>query len=114
MALIAPVTVRTSFYGATGDMMLTGSATPIFNVGDGIQMNIFLKRHDGRLQSIYRRYFDSGRNAEDRNWIPIAIPINPDKNDQLEIEIAAGPQGDSTADWLALSSLCLIKTSAGR
>jgi hypothetical protein len=113
MILVAPVAVRASLHGISGQMILKGFATPLFNIGDGIQLNIFLKRDGGGLQLIGSRYFDAGRNGEDRNWIPIAISLNPDKNDQLEIEVSTGPQGDSTADWLALSSMCLIRTNAG-
>jgi hypothetical protein len=113
LTLVAPIAVRASLRGISGQMILKGFAAPLFNVGDGIQLHIFLKRDGGSLQLIGSRYFDAGRNGEDRNWIPIAIPLNPGKNDQLEIEVSAGPQGDSTADWLALNSMCLIRTNAG-
>jgi hypothetical protein len=106
--LMAPVTVRTSFKGISGRRMLEGWATPLFNVGDGFQMNLFLIRK-GERRLIDGRYFDAGRKFEDRDWIPIAIPLDIGQDDQLEIEVTAGPQGNLDADWLALSSLRLTR-----
>jgi len=108
LVLVAPISVRASLRGASGKMILEGWATPVFNIGDGIQMNLFIK-HAGMLRPIADRYFDSGRRAEDRDWVPIAIPLELGKDDQLEIGISAGPQGDLVADWLALSSLRLVR-----
>jgi hypothetical protein len=108
MILIAPVSVGASLQGISGNATLEGLATPVFNVGDGMQMDLLVK-HAGTTRSIGSRYFDSGRNAEDRNWIPIALPLNLGEDDQLEIRISAGPQGDLVADWLALSSLRLVQ-----
>jgi hypothetical protein len=106
LVLTAPVSVRASLKGASGKFTLEGLATPVFNIGDGIQMDLYLSRA-GKRKFIGKRYFDSGRNAEDRDWIPIAFPLDLGEDDQLEIDISAGPQGDLVADWLALSSLRL-------
>jgi hypothetical protein len=108
LILVAPVSVRASLRGSSGRMMLVGLATPMFNVGDGIQMDLYLSGA-GERRLIGNRYFDSGRRAEDRNWIPIAFPVDLGQEDQLEIKISAGPQGDLVADWLALSSLRLMQ-----
>jgi hypothetical protein len=108
LILIAPVSIRATLQGVSGKVMLQGWATPVFNIGDGIQMNLFLI-HAGTSRHIGSRYFDPGRNANDRNWIPIEVPLKLSEEDQLEIEISAGPQGNLTGDWLALSSLCLTK-----
>ncbi len=43
-------------------------ATPVFNIGDGIQMDVFLVNGSNRNR-ICSRYFDAGRNAADRQWI---------------------------------------------
>jgi hypothetical protein len=104
--LIAPAVIRASLQGALKEMTLNCLATPLFNVGDGIQMRVFLKRAGNRIP-VGNRYFDPGRKAEDRDWIPTAIPLSISRGDQLEIEVSAGPQGDLVADWLALSSVCL-------
>jgi hypothetical protein len=112
LVLIAPATVRASLLGISGQTAMVGFAAPVFNVGDGMQMDIFLKRPEGR-RLVVSRYFDPGRNAEDRNWIMLRIPLNICEEDQLEIELSSGPQEDSTADWLALSSLHLVRESAG-
>jgi hypothetical protein len=88
--------------------MLEGWATPVFNIGDGIQLDLFLSRY-GERHRVGERYFDSGRKAEDRDWVAIAFPLDLRENDQLEISISGGPQGDLVADWLALSSLRLMK-----
>lgn len=110
LVLIAPSSMVASLQGISGPMVLEGSAAPVFNVGDGIQMNLFLKRA-GTRHAIGSRYFDPGRKAEDRDWIPIAVPLDLIVKDQLEIEISGGPQGDLVADWLALSSWHLVQRS---
>jgi hypothetical protein len=112
LALVAPVSVRAPLSGASGKRILEGWATPVFNIGDGIQMDLFLTRAGAR-HLILGRYFDAGRAFGDRAWIPISIPIDINENDQLEIVISAGPQGDLVADWLALSGLRLVQRNAG-
>jgi hypothetical protein len=63
-----------------------------------------------------RRYFDAGRRAEDRDWIPLAIPFKagPRPDNELIIAISGGPQDDLSADWLALSGLRLERRAADR
>jgi hypothetical protein len=112
MALVAPVSVRASLMGASGRRILEGWVTPVFNIGDGIQMDLFLNRA-GRRRLIGSRYFDAGRKFEDRAWVPISFPVEIEGNDQLEIAVSAGPQGDLVADWLALSGLRLVRRNAG-
>jgi hypothetical protein len=104
--LVAPAVIRASLQGALKEMTLNCLAAPVFDVGDGIQMSVFLERAGTRIP-VGNRYFDPGRKAEDRDWIPTAIPISISRGDQLEIEVSAGPQGDLVADWLALSSIRL-------
>jgi hypothetical protein len=107
MILVAPSSVCASLKGASGPMMLEGWATPVFNVGDGLEMDMFVRRA-GEPRLVGSRYFDAGRKFEDRDWIPIAFPLDLGQDDQLEIDVSAGPQGDLSADWLALSSLRLV------
>ena len=107
LVLVAPAVIRAAVDGISGRATLQCLAAPVFDVGDGIQMNVFVKRAGIRVP-VGGRYFDPGRKAEDRNWISIAIPLEIQSGDQLEIEASAGPQGDSTADWLALSSTTLV------
>jgi hypothetical protein len=112
LALVAPVSVRAPLTGASGKQILEGWATPVFNIGDGIQMDLFLTRAGAR-HLLMSRYFDAGRKFGDRAWVPISIPIDINENDQLEIVISAGPQGDLVADWLALSGFRLVRRNAG-
>jgi len=113
MVLIAPVAVNTSLQGASGEVMLEGWAAPVFNVGDGLQMDLFLVR-DGRHELLGSRFFDAARKAEDRKWIRIAWTFKLGGNENLEIRVTAGPQGDQSADWLALSSLRLLQKGKGK
>jgi hypothetical protein len=108
LVLIAPVSVRASLKDVSGQRILEGWAAPVFNVGDGLQMEVFIRR-DGERRRVGGRYFDAGRKFEDRDWIPIAFPLNLGQDDQLEIDIGSGPQQDTSADWLALSSLRLTQ-----
>jgi hypothetical protein len=103
LKLVAPATIRASLQGATGKWILKFWAAPVFDVGDGFLVMVFLRRSGMRFL-VGNRYFDPGRKDEDRNWIPIAIPLEIQQGDQLEIEASGGSQGDFTADWLALSS----------
>jgi hypothetical protein len=104
--LVAPAVVRASLQGATGKMTLKCLVAPVFDVGDGMRMDVFLRRNGTRIQ-VGSRYFDPGRKAPDRDWISIAMPLSIHSGDQLEIEVSGGPQGDLVADWLAFSSICL-------
>jgi hypothetical protein len=109
MILTAPAAIHASLAGFSGNMLLEGLATPVFNVGDGIQMDIFLRRN-GTGKLIYNRYFDAGRRAEDRDWIPLSIPLELgiSGDNWLEIRVSAGPQGNYTADWLALNAMHIV------
>jgi hypothetical protein len=106
LVLVAPVRLHASLQGISGKATLKGWAAPVFNIGDGFQMNLFLSSGGVRYR-VGSRYFDSGRRAEDRDWIPVEVSLEIGENDWLEIEISAGPQGDLVADWLALSELVL-------
>jgi hypothetical protein len=104
--LVAPGVARASLQGVSGEMTLKCLVAPVFDVGDGIQMDVFLKRDRNRIR-VGSRYFDPGRKAQDRNWISLAMPLCIQRGDQLEIEVSGGPQGDLVADWLAFSSVYL-------
>jgi hypothetical protein len=106
MVLTAPTAVHASLAGFAGQVKLMGLATPVFNVGDGIQLDILLKEN-GTTQLIYNRYFDAAHLAEDRDWIPFSVPmeLKSGTDNWLEIQISGGPQGDNTADWLALQAM---------
>jgi hypothetical protein len=109
IVMIAPTAVHASLAGFSGPVELKGSATPVFNVGDGIRMDIFL-RENGTNKLIYNRFFDAGRRAEDRDWIPLSVPLElrGSADNWLEIRISGGPQGDQTADWLALNAMSIV------
>lgn len=107
LVVVAPICIHASLQGISGKVTLRGLATQVFNTGDGIQLNIFLRRNGTRYR-VGSRYFDSGKKAEDRAWVPIEVPLAIGQEDWLEMEISAGPQGNLVADWLALSSLGLF------
>ena len=111
LIILAPLRIQASLQGVSGNATLKGWATQVYNIGDGLQMNLFLRRGGTRSQ-IGSRYFDSGKKAEDRDWIPLEFPLEIGEGEEnwLEIEISAGPQGDLVADWFALSSLSLLKS----
>lgn len=104
--LTAPITVRAALAGLSGTYELSCLAAPVFNIGDGLEMSIDLEDGSGR-RTIFRRSFDSGRRAADRDWIPLRIPLELEGNEDsfLEITVSGGPQGDLVADWLALARL---------
>jgi hypothetical protein len=106
IVLIAPSTVRVTLEGISGPVSLQGWVAPVFNIGDGIQMD--LKLMDSRQQrGLYSRRFDPARSAADRDWIPVDIGFNLDERNtsDLEMTVSAGPQGDLVGDWLALAEL---------
>jgi len=106
MVLVAPVAIRASLGGISGRICLKGLAAPVFNIGDGVQMDICLIGPEP-ARKVFSRYFDPGRVEHDRAWIPFEIPLDLDgaESRQLEIRAAGGPHGDHVADWLAVSSL---------
>jgi hypothetical protein len=116
MVLVAPVVIQASLEGISGRAILEGQSSPVYNVGDGMQMDILLLA-PGRERVIYRRYYDAGRRLEDRAWIPINIPLELEewpRDSRLEIRVSGGPQGDLVADWLALSALRMVQGDAAR
>jgi hypothetical protein len=106
--LIAPATVRASLAGFGGKGSLKILAAPVFNVGDGMRMDLTLL-DAGERRPIYSRYFDAGRKAEDRAWIAIEVPLDLRGSGDvyLEIQVSGGPQGDLVADWLAFAEVLM-------
>ncbi len=115
LLLVAPISIRAQVVAAGGSYVLEASCTQVFNVGDGIRMDVYLLER-GHRRSVYSRYFDAGRQAGDRDWVPVAIPIEigQPQDTQIEIEASAGPQGNLDADWLALSSVRLAWRGGSR
>ncbi len=113
--LIAPVTVRASLAGLSGRFILKLTAAPAFNIGDGMQMDLTLS-DAGERRPVYARYFDAGRKAGDREWIPIEVPLalSGSGDVYLEIKISGGPQGDMVADWLAFAEVVLVRARDSR
>jgi len=107
MVLVAPAAAKTSLEGIHGRMELHLLVVPVFNVGDGIQMEIRLL-DDAQPVQVCSRYFDPGRRFEDRRWTPVTIPMDVHRKDaQLEIRVSGGPEGNLTGDWLAFAELCI-------
>jgi hypothetical protein len=102
--LVAPATVRASLAGFGGKCDLKILAAPVYNLGDGMQMDLILV-DEGERRSIYSRYFDAGRKAEDRSWVSVEVPLDLRGSGDvyLEIQVSGGPQGDLVADWLAFA-----------
>lgn len=113
LILVAPTTIRASLGEISGSVVLECAAAPVFNIGDGLQMDVLLAI-GGKERMVYGRYFDPGRRSEDRDWIPLAIAFEaPEANDaELRIRVAGGPQGDLVDDWLALSAVHLRRKEA--
>jgi hypothetical protein len=110
--LVAPVIVRASLAGIKGPCRLRLLATPAFNIGDGMQMDLSLTQ-SGEGRKIFSRYFDAGRIAGDRAWVRIEVPLDlpPASEVYLEIQVSGGPQGDLVADWLAIAEIELVPVS---
>ncbi len=108
--LIAPVTIRTRLAGLAGDYRLDALATQVFNIGDGLQLDVDVVS-GGERKRVCERYFDAARKAADRSWIPLAAPfeIAGQADSYLEIRVSGGPRGDLVADWLALAGLRITK-----
>ena len=107
--MIAPIRLRAPLDGAMEYIRMEGLATPVFNLGDGFQLD-FLLVTDEKSRVIESRYFDPGRRAKDREWIPFSIPLIPrDREEWLEVRVSGGPQGDLVADWLAIAEPRLSK-----
>lgn len=105
MVLVAPIKVKAPLEGLQGRIELQLLVVPVFNVGDGIQMDIWL--HDqGSSVKVCSRYFDPGRRFEDRRWLPLTVPMDVRRKDaQFEIDISGGPEGSLTGDWLAFADM---------
>jgi hypothetical protein len=111
--LLAPVAIRAGLAGLSGRFTVKLLAAPLFNVGDGVQMEVFAgSAGDRRL--VCSRYFDPGRLATDRDWIPLAVPVDLSGavDSYLEIRVSAGPQGNLDADWLALAEVRIVPEKA--
>ena len=113
--LIAPVSVRASLAGLSGRYILRISAAPVFNVGDGMQMDLAISDSRGRRDMV-SRYFDAGRKAADRAWIPIEVPLalSGGGDVYLDINVSGGPQGDLVADWLAFAEIVMVRAKDKR
>jgi hypothetical protein len=112
LVVAAPTSLCASLQGISGNVILKGWAAPVFNIGDGLEMNLFLRRGKTRFP-IFRRGFDAARIDADRAWVPIEIALDLTGEDRLEMDVTAGPQGELTADWLALSGFGLVTPNSG-
>ncbi len=109
VVLVAPAEVFTTIPAGAGSVVLECSAATVFNIGDGIQLSVEIERAD-RREPVYGRLFEPGRRSQDREWNVIRIPLNlPGQAEtKLRWSASAGPRGDLTADWLALSNIHLL------
>ncbi len=105
MVLVAPAAVRAPLESMPGRIEFSLEVVPVFNVGDGVQMEIWLR--EGVASSrVYSRYFDPGWRFEDRRWTPVTVAMDVHCRDaQVEIRVSGGPEGNLTGDWLAFADL---------
>ena len=109
MRLIAPVAVRAPLAAAVAGAELQFLATPVFNVGDGMLLDVLLAGESGE-EILYTRYFDAGRKAADRQWVPIKVTLPRRSGARwLVLRVSGGPQGNLEADWLAIASMNLSR-----
>lgn len=105
MVLVAPAAASAPLEGPVGRIRLQLEIVPVFNVGDGILMEIWLRDSEPPVR-VCSRYFNPGRRFEDRRWTPVTVDMNVHRGDaQLEIRVSAGPGGNLTGDWLAFADL---------
>jgi hypothetical protein len=104
MVLVAPLAVRTPLGGCRGPVWFRSLVAPVFNVGDGFCLEVF-HLQAGETRRIYSRNIDAARRHEDRQWLPVEVPVESDGSpgERLEIRISGGPRGDLVGDWLALA-----------
>ncbi len=111
--LMPPVTVSAPLNGLPACATLRGIAAPVYNIGDGMQLDIVLIG-EGNERTVYSRYYDAGRRAEDRRWVPFTAPLDlpVGQNFSLELRVTPGAQGDLVADWLAVSDLQVVQRTS--
>jgi hypothetical protein len=104
LVLVAPISVRATISGIAGAVNFEALAAPVFNVGDGIKLEIFLSDASGEKR-VYEGHFDAGRRDSDRNWTALKIPFDLGAGGswQLEMRVSGGSRGDLASDWLALA-----------
>jgi hypothetical protein len=107
--LRAPVAVRLPLGKSSTVLALECLAAPVFNVGDGMLLQAAVV-DGGREQVVFGRGFDAGRRAQDRDWVPLSIPLKPCRSADcaLILRLSAGAQGDLVADWLALADVRIV------
>jgi len=105
---VAPMVATASLGGFIGKSDLRFIAVPVFNVGDGIQMEVWLT-DGGPPVRVCSRYFDPGWRFEDRRWTPISVSMELHRKDaRIEIRVSGGPEGNLTGDWLAFADVQLL------
>ena len=109
LVLIAPVTVSARLPALAGTVRLTCMTAPVFNIGDGFEFEVALRK-PGAREVLLRRYYDPARVATDREWVPLSVAFGADGGEDLDLEmrLSGGPQGDLITDWLAVASPRLL------
>ena len=108
MVLVAPLAVRTPLGARSGPVVFQSLVAPVFNVGDGLHLEIY-HVSAGEARQIYGRTIDAARRYEDRQWLPLEVPIEAGRGteESLEIRVSGGSRGDLVGDWLALAEMRL-------
>jgi hypothetical protein len=113
VVLVAPCELRVPAAG-TGRRVLRLTAAPVFNIGDGMQLEILLVGASG-TERVYEGWFDAARRSSDRAWktAAVSVHLSGTPGQSLVFRLSGGPQGDLVDDWLALSEITLSQGASG-
>jgi hypothetical protein len=112
VVLIAPVHVDVPLEGR-GRRNLELVAAPVFNIGDGMDLEILLVSQAGSRRA-YAGSFDAATRIADRSWRTFRVPLElaGEEGQALRFRLSGGPQGDLVDDWLAFGKVALSEGSA--
>jgi hypothetical protein len=110
LLLVAPEVVSAPLPGLAGKMEFRCFVAPVYNIGDGVILEIVLEAED-RERVLLRRRLDAGRRAEDRQWNELVVPLQiPRDGASLLLRASGGDPEDNpgtgvdlVADWLVIA-----------
>jgi len=102
VALIAPVKLSVPVNETHGLFEFRCFAAAVYNVGDGVTLEILWEDSSGARRLIERR-FDAARRREDRRWAEISVPLKIEGRGHIVFAASAGASGDLVADWVTVA-----------
>lgn len=108
VALIAPVRISVPVNSTRGSFEFKCFAAPVYNIGDGVTLEILWEDRSG-ARSLLRRRFDAARRSEDRRWAEISVPVRIEEGGRIVFAASAGPGGDLVADWVAVAEPRIVE-----